>query len=98
MELAYYYDMEGNAAMKKILDEDFFKRLGPVVREARIVGFDKDGFYMYIKAKDELAAETKEKLANTPAKLLEGEEGEAVIKVFRDEAEAAEAGMGAMFG
>jgi len=30
MEVAYYYDMAGNAAMKKLLDEDFFKRLGPV--------------------------------------------------------------------
>jgi hypothetical protein len=53
---------------------------------------------LYIKAKDELVQEAQKLLADTAAKVLLGEEGEALLKAFRDEAEAAEAGMGAMFG
>ncbi len=37
-------------------------------------------------------------LSESPAKELTGEEGSAVIKAFREQAEAAEAGMGALFG
>ena len=98
MELVYIYEMESDKAMKKMLDEEFWKRLGPTVRECKAMGLDKDGICLYIKAKDELALEAKKLLAETPAKELKGEEGEKLIKAFQDEAEAAEAGMGAMFG
>ena len=53
---------------------------------------------LYIKAKDELAAEAAKLLAGTAAKELKGQEGEKLLQAFREEAEAAEAGMGAMFG
>lgn len=59
---------------------------------------DKVGVVIYIKARDELAEEARKLLADTAAKELKGEEGEMLMKAFRDEAEAAEAGMGAMFG
>jgi hypothetical protein len=98
MELVYIYEMESDKAMKKMLDEEFWKRLGPTVRECKAMGLDKDGICIYIKAKDELALEAKKLLAETPAKELKGDEGEKPLKAFQDEAEAAEAGMGAMFG
>jgi hypothetical protein len=62
------------------------------------MGLDKEGMCLYIKAKDELAAQAQKLLADTAAKELKGEEAEVLLKAFRDEAEAAEAGMGAMFG
>jgi hypothetical protein len=98
MELAYFYGMENEKAMKKLLDEEFFKRLGPTVRDCKAMGLDKDGFCIYIKAKDELVEEAKKLLADSPAKLLAGEEADQLLKAFRDEAESAEAGMGALFG
>jgi hypothetical protein len=98
MELVYIYEMESDKAMKKMLDEEFWKRLGPTVRECKAMGLDKDGICIYIKAKDELALEAKKLLAETPAKELKSEEGEKLLKAFQDEAEAAEAGIGAMFG
>ena len=98
MELVYTYGMESEKEMKKLLEEEFFKRLGPTVRECRHMGLDKEGYCMYIKARDELAEETKKLLTESPAKPLEGEEGEKLMQSFREEAEAAEAGMGAMFG
>ena len=98
MELVYIYPMDKSKDMQKMLDEEFWKRLGPTVRDCKAMGLDKDGMCIYIKAKDELAAEAKKLLADTVAEELKGEEGEALLKAFRDEAEAAEAGIGAMFG
>jgi len=98
MELVYVYPMESGKDMMKMLDEEFWKRLGPTVRECKAMGIDKAGMCLYIKAKDELALEAKKLLADTAAKELAGEDGESLLKAFRDEAEAAEAGMGAMFG
>jgi len=98
MELVYTYAMESSKDMFKMLDEEFWKRLGPTVRECKAMGKEKEGMCLYIKAKDELAAEAQKLLADTAAKELKGEEAEKLLKAFRDEAEAAEAGMGAMFG
>jgi hypothetical protein len=98
MELVYTYAMDSSKAIAKMLDEEFWKRLGPTVRECKTMGLDKDGMCIYIKAKDELAQEAQKLLADTAAKELKGEDAELLLKAFRDEAEAAEAGMGAMFG
>jgi hypothetical protein len=51
---------------------------------------DLNGMCLYIKARDERAEEARKLLAETAAKELKGE----LPKAFRDEAEAAEAGMG----
>ncbi len=98
MEVVYTYAMEDEKTMKKLLDEEFFKRLGPTVRDCKTMGLDKAGSCIYIKAKDETVDAAKKLLAESPAKQLAGDEGEKLIKAFRDEAEAAEAGMGAIFG
>lgn len=98
MESVYIYPMESSKEMLKMLEEEFWKRLGPTVRECKAMGLDKDGMCIYIKAKDELALEAQKLLAETAAKELKGGEGEQLLRAFRDEAEAAEAGMGAMFG
>jgi len=98
MELVYTYAMESSKDMNKMLDEEFWKRLGPTVRECKAMGLEREGMCLYIKAKDELVQEAQKLLADTAAKVLLGEEAEVLLKAFRDEAEAAEAGMGAMFG
>jgi len=98
VELVYTYAMESSNDMQKMMDEEFWKRLGPTLRDCKAMGLEKDGMCLYIKARDELVLEAQKLLADTPAKVLLGEEGEALLKAFRDEAEAAEAGMGAMFG
>ena len=98
MELVYIYPMDKSKDMQKMLDEEFWKRLGPTVRECKAMGLEKSGMCIYIKARDELALEAKKLLAETQAKELTGSEGEALLKSFRDESEAAEAGMGAIFG
>jgi hypothetical protein len=98
MEIVYFYSMESEKAMKKVLDDDLFDEIVPTIVECKFIGLDKDGFCMYIKVRDELALRAKKMLSESPAKELTGVEGEAVIKAFREQAEAAEAGMGALFG
>lgn len=98
MEMVYFYSIEDEKAMKKVLDEDLFDEIVPTIVECKFMGVDKDGFCMYIKVRDELALKAKQLLAESPAKELTGVEGESVIKAFREQAEAAEAGMGALFG
>ena len=98
MELVYTYAMDSSKDMQKMLDEEFWKRLGPTVRECKAMGLEKEGMCLYIKARDELAEEARKLLAETTARELKGEDAEMLLKAFRDEAEAAEAGMGAMFG
>ena len=75
MELVYTYAMESSKDMNKMLDEEFWKRLGPTVRECKAMGLEKEGMCLYIKAKDELAQEAQKLLADTAAKELKGEEG-----------------------
>ena len=98
MELVYTYPTDSSKEMQKMLDEEFWKRLGPTVRECKAMGLEKEEMCLYIKAKDELAAEAAKLLAEAAATELKGEEGEKLLQAFREEAEAAEAGMGAMFG
>ena len=98
MELVYFYSTQDEKAMKKVLDDDLFDEIVPTVMECKFMGIDKDGFCMYMKARDELALKAKKLLAESPAKEMTGEEGEKIIKAFRDQAEAAEAGMGTLFG
>ena len=98
MEMVYFYSTENEKDMKKVLDDDLFDEIVPTIVECKFMGVDKDGFCMYIKVRDELALKAKKMLSLSPAKELTGIEGEAVIKAFREQAEAAEAGMGALFG
>ena len=48
MELVYIYPMDKSKDMQKMLDEEFWKRLGPTVRECKAMGLDKEGMSLYI--------------------------------------------------
>jgi hypothetical protein len=40
--------MENSKDMMKMQDEEFWKRLGPTLRECKAMGLDKDGMCIYI--------------------------------------------------
>lgn len=98
MEQVFTYGLDDEKVMNKLLDQDFFKRLGPTVRDCKSMGLEIEGFCIYIKARDDLMEEAKKLLADSPAKELRGDLGEKLLQAFRDEFESAEAGMGALFG
>ena len=72
MELVYTYAMESSKDMQKMLDEEFWKRLGPTVRECKAMGLEKEGMCLYIKARDELALEAQKLLAEYSGQGAEG--------------------------
>jgi hypothetical protein len=98
METVYFYSRADEKVMKKVLDDDLFDEIVPTINECKFMGIDKDGFCMYMKARDDMVDKARKLLAESPAKELKGEEGEAILRAFREQAEAAEAGMGTLFG
>jgi len=98
MERVYSYETASEKAMNKLLEQEFFKRLGPTVRECKAMGLQNEGFCIYIKARDDLVEAARKLLEDSPAKELKGEESDRLIQAFRDESESAEAGIGVLFG
>jgi len=102
MEAVYYYEDKNKKDVETLLSDEFFKRLGPIDREAKLMGTQrKAGYYLYVRAENpEKFKMAEDKIAESkiPMTRLAGEEEKAVIDaVHREEDEAAE-GMGAIFG
>ncbi|OPY27831.1 MAG: hypothetical protein A4E28_01814 [Methanocella sp. PtaU1.Bin125] len=102
MEAVYYYEDKNKKDVETLLADEFFKRLGPQDREAKLMGTArKTGYYLYVRADSEdkfKTAQDKITESKIPVTKLTGDEEKAVIDaVHREEDEAAE-GMGAIFG
>jgi uncharacterized membrane protein len=102
MEVVYFYEEKEKKPVDKLLSEEFFKRLGPGVREARLMGTQrKSGYYLYVKAEN--PEKMKEALrlieeSKIPLTKLSGEEEKQVLDAIHKEEEEAASGMGAIFG
>ena len=102
MEAAYYYESKSKADVEKLLEDEFFKRLGPVDRDAKLLGSKRDsGNYLYVKAASaDKFAEAQKKIAESgiPFTKLTGDEETQVFDAIHKEEEEAAEGMGAIFG
>lgn len=101
MENVYYYEDKVSKEVKKILEseeDDFFKRIGFTVRECNLLGSDRKGYFLYLKANSEELDRAEKKLDGMGLQKLTGEEHKQIIKAFIDEEENAASGMGMMFG
>ncbi len=102
MEAAYYYESKSKADVEKLLEEEFFKRLGPLDREARLLGSKRtSGFYFYVKAAAaDKFAEAVKLIAESgiPFEKLSGDEETMVFEAIHKEEDEAAEGMGAIFG
>ena len=102
MEIVYFYDAKHKKDVDTLLEDEFFKRLGPSVREAALIGGKrKEGYYLYVKAESADKMKTaEEKIATSkiPLVKLSGEEEKHVLNSIHEEEEAAASGMGAIFG
>jgi uncharacterized membrane protein len=102
MEVVYYYEEKEKKAVDKLVSEEFFKRLGPGVREAALMGTGrKSGYYLYVKAEN--PDKMKEALrlieeSKVPLTKLSGDEEKRVLDAIRQEEEEAASGMGTIFG
>ncbi len=98
MESVYFYEDKVSKDMAIVLEDDFFKRIGYTVRECKLLGSERKGYFLYIKANSEEIDRAEEKFEGVGVEKLTGEEKKVVIEAFIAEAENAASGMGMMFG
>ncbi len=98
MESVYFYEDKVSKDMAKVLEDDFFKRIGYTVRECKLLGSERKGYFLYIKANSEEIDRAEEKFEGVGVEKLTGEEKKIVTEAFIAEAENAASGMGMMFG
>lgn len=101
MENVYYYEDKVSNDVKKIIEseeDDFFKRIGFTVRECSLLGSDRKGYFLYLKANSEQLDRAEKKLEGLGLQKLTGEEKKIVTAAFIAEEENAASGMGMIFG
>ncbi|MFZ3382712.1 MAG: hypothetical protein WA144_02185 [Candidatus Methanoperedens sp.] len=98
MESVYFYEDDVSKEILKILDDDFFKRLGYTVRECSLLGSQRKGYFLYIKANSEDIDRAEKKFEGIGLQKLIGEEQKIVTGAFIAEEENAASGMGMIFG
>jgi hypothetical protein len=96
MESVYFYEDAVNKEVLKILEDDFFKRIGFTVRECNLLGSERKGYFLYLKANSEDIDRAETKFVGIQ-KLI-GEEKKIVTEAFITEEENAASGMGMIFG
>src|SRR5271157_3047138 len=102
MEVVYFYDEKEKQAVDTLLQEEFFKRLGPNVRDAAMMGFGrKSGYFLYVKAENPVKMTEALRLieeSKLPLTKITGDEEKKVIDAIHKEEDEAASGMGAIFG
>ncbi len=101
MENVYFYEDRVSKDVKKILEseeDDFFKRIGFTVRECDLLGSDRKGYFLYLKANSEKLDRAEKKLEGLGIQKLTGEEQKLITRAFIAEEENAASGMGMIFG
>ncbi len=83
MEAVYYYEDKNKKDVETLLSDEFFKRLGPIDREAKLMGTQrKTGYYLYINADNpDKYKMAQDKIAESKIEMtkLSGDEEKAVI-------------------
>ncbi|MCZ7392331.1 MAG: hypothetical protein O8C56_03240 [Candidatus Methanoperedens sp.] len=98
MESVYFYEDKVSKDVANVLEDDFFKRIGYTVRECKLLGSDRKGYFLYIKANSEDIDRAENKLEGCGLEKLMGEEKKIVTGAFIAEEENAASGMGMIFG
>lgn len=98
MESVYYYEDKVSKDVSKVLEDDFFKRVGYTVRECKLMGSERKDYFLYIKSNSENLDRAEEKLKGLGLEKLMGLEKQIVTRAFIEEEESAASGMGMIFG
>ncbi|MCD6512169.1 MAG: hypothetical protein J7K61_01015 [Thermoplasmata archaeon] len=88
---------ENEAVIEEIKKDDVVGRQSIVTRDAKSLEMDGNVIYLKIEGSKE-AIERAKKMLEGKAKLLEGEETEKINKKIVEDEEAANEGMGFIFG
>ncbi len=98
MESIYFYEDDVAKEVAKALEDDFFKRLGYIVRECRLLGSERKGYFLYLKANSEELDRVEEKLQGLGLEKIIGAEKKVIADAIVAEQENAASGMGMIFG
>jgi len=98
MESVYFYEDSVSKDILKILEDDFFKRIGFTIRECSLLGSERKGYFLYIKANSEDIERAEKNFEGVGLAKLIGEEKKIVTSAFIAEEENAASGMGMIFG
>jgi hypothetical protein len=98
MESVYFYEDVASKDILKILEDDFLKRIGFTVRECALLGSQRKGYFLYIKANSEDIERAEKKFDGVGLTKLVGDENKIVTEAFIAEEENAASGMGMIFG
>ncbi len=99
MEAIYFYEDDVSKEVSKILEDDFFKRMGFTVRECcQLLASDRKGYFLYIKANSENIDRAEKKFEGVGLLKLAGEEKKKVLDAFISEELNAASGMEMIFG
>ena len=98
MKAVFFIQMENYSKAKNIVYmDDVVARQTVNFREARALGFPKDGYYLEIDGPHEAIKRAKE-ILGAMAKEAEGKEKEDVLHKIKDEEDRAAEGFGSLFG
>ncbi len=98
MENVYYYEDKVSKNIAKALEDDYFKRIGYTVRECKLLGSERKGYFLYLRANSEELDRAEEKLEGLGLEKLMGQEKKIITQAFIAEEENAASGMGMIFG
>lgn len=102
MERLYEVALEKKSAMTKILEADpyaeqSFARAGYRIRDGASLGEDKSKIYLFISSSENFIKKADEALKEVAA-IVKNEAAERIIRKIKEEEEAAEQGLGSLFG
>lgn len=97
MESVYFYEEDAGKEINKILQRDF-KKVPYVVKGCVLLGSERKGYFLYVRARSEAIDRVEEGLKESGVMKILGEEKKAVCRaIIKDEIELAALGFRTMF-
>ncbi len=98
LEILYFYDYDAKNDVEKALQEDLIKRADYTVRECKLLGSDREGYFLYLRGTPEMMKEVDTLFADLPLEKVPEKEARDIIEKIKAEDDSAATGMGMIFG
>jgi len=98
LETLYFYDYDAKKDAEEVLQEDLIKRADYTVRECKLLGSDREGYFLYIRGTPEMMKEVNKLFADIPLEKVPEKEAKDIIEKIKADDESAATGMGMIFG
>ncbi len=98
LEILYFYNTDAKKDVEKALQEDLIKRADYTVRECKLLGSDREGYFLYLRGTPEMMKEMDKLLADLPLEKVPEKEARNIIEKIKAEDDSAATGMGMIFG